>query len=153
MYMWYKRSGVCIAYLDDVEFGTSSEYMAASWFKRGWTLQELIAPSNVLIFNKRWTLNGTKHTLSGTISEATGIDELVLKTGNIAHVLVARKMSWASRRETTRIEDQAYYLLGIFDISIPTIYGEGKRAFIRLQEEVLKRSNDHTLFAWGTRKI
>lgn len=58
-------------------------------------------------------------------------------------------MSWASKQRTTRVEDEAYPLTGIFDISLPTLYGEGRRAFIRLQEEILKRIPDQSLFAWG----
>ena len=57
-------------------------------------------------------------------------------------------MSWAAKRETTRIEDTAYCLLGIFGVNLPLLYGEGDRAFIRLQEEVLKTRNDLSLLAW-----
>jgi hypothetical protein len=59
-------------------------------------------------------------------------------------------MSWASRRETTRIEDQAYSLLGLFGVSMPLLYGEGRQAFRRLQEEILRVEEDYTLFVWDT---
>jgi hypothetical protein len=57
-------------------------------------------------------------------------------------------MSWASNRQTTRVEDIAYSLLGIFDINMPMLYREGEKAFIRLQEEIIKKSNDLSIFAW-----
>ncbi|KAI0822177.1 hypothetical protein BC628DRAFT_1391414 [Trametes gibbosa] len=72
-------------------------------------------------------------------------------TRALHEVSVARRMSWASRRETKRVEDEAYCLMGIFDVHLPTIYGEGKEAFIRLQEEIMRRIPDATLFAWGPR--
>ncbi|KAF5236879.1 hypothetical protein FAUST_6294 [Fusarium austroamericanum] len=86
--------------------------------------------------------------ISGQVSQITGIPEDVLHSGDHASFSVATKMSWVSRRETTRTEDQAYCLLGIFDVQMPLLYGEGNKAFIRLQEEILKRQPDHTLFAW-----
>jgi len=57
-------------------------------------------------------------------------------------------MSWAGKRVATRVEDQAYCLLGLFGISMPMLYGEGEKAFIRLQEEIMKDYNDEALFAW-----
>lgn len=58
-------------------------------------------------------------------------------------------MLWMSERETTVPEDAAYCLLGLFDVNMPLLYGEGKeRAFRRSQEEIIKYSDDHTLFAW-----
>ena len=61
-------------------------------------------------------------------------------------------MRWAAERETTRIEDEAYCLMGIFGVSMTTLYGEGTRAFERLQQEILRRSPDTTLFSWGIRR-
>lgn len=152
MYVWYKQAGICIAYLDDI--GSRSDDIGASiWFTRGWTLQELLAPSEVLFFTKSWDFFGTKTGMCRTIEEITGISAAVLCSGQTDNISIATKMSWASGRDTTRVEDQAYCLLGIFDINMPTIYGEGQKAFKRLQEEILKKSNDQTILAWGTRQI
>nr|RBQ98109.1 hypothetical protein FVER53263_00252 [Fusarium verticillioides] len=65
---------------------------------------------------------------------------------------IAEKMSWASKRKTTRTEDTAYCLLGIFGINMPLLYGEGTNAFLRLQEEIMKRSDDQTILAWDLTK-
>lgn len=62
---------------------------------------------------------------------------------------IGRRMSWVSKRTTTRMEDMAYCLLGVFDINMPLIYGEGPKAFIRLQEEIIKHNNEHTIFCWA----
>jgi hypothetical protein len=94
-------------------------------------------------------LLGSKLQLQDQLQEATGIDTDVLSTGNFRKVCVARRMSWAARRSTTRIEDQAYSLMGIFDVNMPLIYGEGEKAFLRLQQEILRVSDDDSLFAWG----
>ncbi|KAI0699746.1 hypothetical protein C8T65DRAFT_659000 [Cerioporus squamosus] len=84
------------------------------------------------------------------LDQITGIDcDVLTFVKPVMAIPVAKRMSWAARRETTRVEDEAYALMGIFDVNIPTIYGEGRRAFRRLQEEIMKNSADHTLFAWG----
>jgi hypothetical protein len=62
-------------------------------------------------------------------------------------------MSWAANRKTSRIEDQAYSLLGIFGVNMPLLYGEGEMAFIRLQEEIIKTSYDQTIFAWEREEL
>jgi hypothetical protein len=100
----------------------------------------------------KWTEIGTKLSLQTTISEVTSIPIEVLKTGDVRDISVATRMSWASRRQTTREEDRAYSLMGLFDVNMPMVYGEGKRAFARLQEEIMKISNDHSLFAWKATK-
>ncbi|KAI2617895.1 HET-domain-containing protein [Hypoxylon sp. NC1633] len=119
------------------------------WFSRGWTLQELIAPSRVNFYDKDWNCFGSKLQLASVLAWITGIDTSVLK-GNkpLDEVLIARRMSWASNRTTTRVEDIAYCLLGIFDINMPLLYGEGKKAFTRLQEEIIRSSHDLSIFAW-----
>ena len=124
------------------------------WFTRGWTLQELIAPAQVQFYDKSWNSIGMKDNLSQELSLITGIGQEVLlasKGRNLEELLdqvpTARKMSWAANRETTRIEDTAYCLLGIFGVNVPLLYGEGERAFIRLQEEIVKNSNDLSLLA------
>jgi hypothetical protein len=87
----------------------------------------------------------------GILNQVTGINAEVLIDPDIMHTLpVARRMSWAAKRETTRVEDMAYCLLGIFDVNIPLIYGEGRKAFARLQEQIIHEQNDLSIFAWKT---
>ncbi|KAK3984906.1 ankyrin repeat-containing domain protein [Cladorrhinum sp. PSN332] len=118
------------------------------WFTRGWTLQELIAPSVVVFVDENWKDLGTKATLQEVILRRTNIPAAVLAGNGPGNASVAQKMSWAARRQTTRVEDIAYCLLGIFGVNMPLLYGEGERAFIRLQEEIIKTSDDHSIFAW-----
>lgn len=156
MYSWYKGSRVCFAYLEDVlsdenPLEIDSPFQRSVWFTRGWTLQELIAPVEVIFFDSRWSTKiiGSKSSLADLISKITGVQKHILMDREKIHTAsVAQKMSWASRRQTTRVEDEAYSLLGIFGVSLATIYGEGRRAFQRLQEEIMKTSSDHTIFAW-----
>ncbi|KAH6882029.1 heterokaryon incompatibility protein-domain-containing protein [Alternaria rosae] len=166
MFYWYSNSTNCYAFLEDVladEF--ERDLPESRWFTRGWTLQELIAPTKVFFYDKSWMQFGDRHTLSQTIFDITRIDLAVLRYGlvNRRHgymasdkaisldtLCIARKMSWASSRITSRPEDVAYCLLGIFDINMPLLYGEGERAFVRLQEEIMKRSDsDDSILAWG----
>jgi ankyrin repeat protein len=147
MYRWYEEAGECYAYLSDVP--SKVEFSKSRWFTRGWTLQELIAPSAVIFFNEKWKVLGTKEGLKQVIYDCTRIPANILSGKDGLETLsVAQKMSWAAKRETTRVEDRAYSLLGIFGIHMPLIYGEKETAFIRLQEEIMKISDDHTLFAW-----
>ena len=165
MYSWYQRAEHCFVYLEDVSgilepdfksgHGTDrdelvkDELRKSRWFRRGWTLQELIAPSNILFFNKTWNYLGERLTLRDLLSSITAIPEGVLHgPDGIASYSIAQKMSWAAGRNTTREEDMAYCLLGLFGVNMPLLYGEGKRAFIRLQEEILKESEDQSIFAW-----
>ena len=156
MFPWYAGSEICYTYLADYDASDTNARLSGSrWFTRGWALQELIAPGNVHFYDQSWGLIGTKDVLGQQISLITGIEHEVLlasKDRRLEDVLdqlpVARKMSWAAKRETTRIEDTAYCLLGIFGVNLPLLYGEGDRAFIRLQEEVLKTKNDLSLLAW-----
>ncbi|KAM5341358.1 hypothetical protein ACJ41O_014389 [Fusarium nematophilum] len=155
MFEWYRRSEVCYAYLEDVPpsdmvpRGVPGPLFASSrWFRRGWTLQELLAPSRVRFFDRGWGEIGERKDLLQTLKAVTGIEEDVLNGGSFANISVGRRMSWASQRETTRVEDIAYSLLGIFDVNMPLIYGEAERAFIRLQEEIMKQSEDHSILAW-----
>jgi hypothetical protein len=109
----------------------------------------LIAPEVVEFYDRGWQFRGTKSVLRREISHITGIDVAILEDSELLPtVAVGRRMSWASERETTKLEDRAYSLLGIFGINMPLIYGENEKAFLRLQEEIAKRSNDLSLFAW-----
>ncbi len=178
MYDWYKDAELCYTFLSDVhsevdrwsEAATvhhglrtvvdsqvkytevALEIRESKWFKRGWTLQELIAPKNVVFVNRYWKELGTKETLATILRERTGIPEDILilnKKKGLSSQSVAQRMSWASDRETTRKEDLAYCLLGIFGVNIPMLYGEGEtRAFLRLQEEIIRSSDDHSIFSW-----
>jgi hypothetical protein len=145
MFRWYSNAVVCYAYLSDVQL-KSSEMSGSRWFTRGWTLQELIAPRRMLFFTSEWELIGTKESLCEKISIITGIDMRTLRAPTtLFSASVACKMSWAANRQTTRIEDVAYCLMGLFDVNMPLLYGEGKKAFIRLQEEIIKENDDHSI--------
>ncbi|KAK6839266.1 hypothetical protein PG987_005132 [Apiospora arundinis] len=148
MYRWYRQSYICYAYLQDVSQLEGIEH--SRWFTRGWTLQELLAPSEVVFYSSDWRCLGTKSSLGWRIEAVTGIELEYLDALFPHKANVSKKMSWAAERNTARVEDEAYSLLGLFDINMPLIYGEGKKAFKRLQEEILRRNpEDHTLFAWG----
>lgn len=153
MYRWYQGAQICYAYLADVHndhqlWDTTAEeaFSKSRWFTRGWTLQELLAPKNVVFYEQNWRKLGSKSNLIAQISLATGIQQDHIH--NINGASVAQKMSWASKRQTRRVEDVAYSLMGIFDVNMPLLYGEGKKAFTRLQHEIVKISNDESLFAW-----
>ncbi|KAH8590594.1 heterokaryon incompatibility protein-domain-containing protein, partial [Bisporella sp. PMI_857] len=153
MFRWYKNANVCYAYLADVLSSSDPNdlvsFKSSKWFTRGWTLQELIAPRNIVFYTKEWTKLGTKIELRLRISAVTSIHCDIL-SGKKApkNVSIADRMSWVSRRFTTQPEDIAYCVLGIFDVNMPLLYGEGQKAFIRLQEEIIKVSDDHSIFAW-----
>ncbi|RPD53413.1 HET-domain-containing protein [Lentinus tigrinus ALCF2SS1-7] len=151
MFRWYALASICYAYLHDVPATYRRETFGSSrWFTRGWTLQELIAPRFLLFMSADWTPLGTKALLAEDIQGITGIDAEVLTfSKDVMAVSVARRMSWASRRQTTRPEDEAYCLMGIFGINMATLYGEGTDAFRRLQEEIMRSCSDQSLFAWG----
>lgn len=150
MFQWYERAAVCYVTLEDLDPGCvlARELEHCRWFERGWTLQELLAPKHVQFYDNTWSYIGNRVSLLGLISQITGIATEFIGSDTLVSASVATKMSWASQRETTRIEDRAYSLLGIFDVNMPLIYGEGTKAFRRLQEEVIKRNNDLTIFAW-----
>ena len=162
MFKWYTAAAVCYVYLIDVfhnqlEDPEKKHLEHSRWFKRGWTLQELIAPSHVQFFDKDWFPIGTRESLAARISDITKIElQLLSRSGDsegslrigLAATTIATRMSWAAGRETTREEDLAYCLLGIFDINMPLLYGEGKKSFFRLQEQIVKKSNDQSILAW-----
>lgn len=156
MYNWYRGAELCYAYLHDVpELDTAQKdplrlFRQSGWFHRGWTLQELIGPRQMVFYSQTWTkIGGRSQSLAEEISSVTGIEVPVLQGLTDLHeVSIAKKMSWAATRQTSRIEDVAYCLLGLFDVNMPLLYGEGSKAFIRLQEEIIRTSNDHTIFCW-----
>ncbi|KAF2268705.1 HET-domain-containing protein [Lojkania enalia] len=159
MFSWYKNSALCIAYLADVDIeahDNSAKFLASGdpelskvwnsrWFTRGWTLQELVAPRDIWFYSRSWH---NIMILPTDLSRITSIPEKVLTSGIMDDISVAQKMCWASRRQTTREEDLAYSLMGLFDVNMPLLYGEGTEAFVRLQEEIIRRSDDETIFLW-----
>ncbi|KAI0427136.1 HET-domain-containing protein [Xylaria sp. FL1042] len=154
MYAWYRDAAICYAYLEDVFFNPdidkfNDEVKKSRWFTRGWTLQELLAPEKVLFFRNDWIPIANRQQLADVIHEVTRIHVGALQDRNTIHdYSVAQRMSWAADRQTSREEDIAYCLLGIFGINMPLLYGEGMKAFTRLQEEVIKASDDQSIFAW-----
>jgi hypothetical protein len=156
MYEWYRASALCYTYLEDMpdtEIDSRDEaideFAGCRWFRRGWTLQELLASMDLRFYSRNWKFVGTKEGLVNRISAITGIDKPALQNNAFTrHISVARKMSWASSRSTTRIEDQAYCLMGIFDVHMPLLYGEGSKAFQRLQLEIIKMCSDDSIFAF-----
>jgi hypothetical protein len=176
MYKWYQNSRFCYVYLADVRTSTAEEtlemFLGSRWFTRGWTLQELLAPSHMLFFDQNWAHLLTLRPESGkydsvnwldmgwlssteskriceAISKTTGIRDIYI-TGEqeLLDACVAEKMSWSAKRQTTREEDKAYSLLGILNLNMPLMYGEGSRAFSRLQAAIAQETDDHTLFTW-----
>lgn len=164
MYRWYSESAICIALLHDVYqevyVGPESLQLSNSeWFKRGWTLQELLAPSTVVFADSAWRYIGAKVS-AGTppwlrlvhsssimqgyvfeLSKASGIPQEVLAGEvKLSSVDVEQKMSWMRSRNTTRAEDRAYCLLGIFNVYLSPIYGERDHAMVRLKREIAAAS-------------
>ncbi|KAF2176483.1 HET-domain-containing protein, partial [Zopfia rhizophila CBS 207.26] len=157
MFHWYQRANWYYAFLDDVCAdadldSTLSQFKKCRWFTRGWTLQELIAPDNLKFYAQNWTPIGSKITHCSVISEVTGIPISVLLGRGLQTASIAKRISWAANRQTERTEDKAYCLIGILDVNMPMLYGEGEKAFIRLQERIIKCSLDHSLFAWPDRR-
>lgn len=156
MFAWYKQAHICYAYLSDVPASRDSRqawtsFASSRWFTRGWTLQELVASRDVRFFYNNWTRCGEgRKSMSALLSQITGIPAAILgNPGLMRSASIAQRMSWASRRNTTQPEDMAYCLLGIFDVTMDARYGEkGEKAFIRLQEEIIKVSDDMSIFAW-----
>ena len=155
MFRWYSLAEVCFAYLEDVERdcvldAAGSAFRTARWHLRGWTLQELIAPMLVIFVSRDWQVIGNKVELAPLLQQVTGVwRQVFTREVHYSVISVAQRMSWASNRSTTRIEDEAYCLMGLFNVNMPTLYGEGRQAFQRLQHEIMKQSVDTSLFAWG----
>lgn len=153
MFKWYRDAAKCYVYLADVSVKRKAQegavdlgawqaaFRASDWFKRGWTLQELLAPSSVAFFSLEGRQLGDKKSLENYIHEITHISEQALRGGPLSLFSQDERLSWARGRQTTKEEDKAYSLLGIFDVHMPLIYGEGEQnAFRRLHEEINKSS-------------
>jgi hypothetical protein len=169
MFRWYRDATKCYVYLSDVsaynhtcdqvsaswqEDGPSFQcpdqgiqfpqalleaFMKSRWFTRGWTLQELIAPMMVEFFTLEGKRLGDKMSLGQQIHEITGIAIEALQGTPLSHFTINQRMEWQAKRQTKQEEDHAYSLLGIFDVSMPLIYGEGReKALRRLYDEIDK---------------
>jgi hypothetical protein len=176
MFAWYARAAVCIVYMHDVPAFSSTvkeffqqAFESSDWFTRGWTLQELLAPALSIFCDQTWEVFGHVEAAHGStrrllqapgsippgddltdwVAMVTGIDHKILDDrSGIFRSCTALRMSWAAKRTTTRVEDEAYCLLGLLDVNMPLLYGEGHKAFQRLQEELIKRSDDQSILAW-----
>ncbi|EJF60486.1 hypothetical protein DICSQDRAFT_87956 [Dichomitus squalens LYAD-421 SS1] len=155
MYRWYSDAEECYAYLVDVPSdcvltARDSAFRRSRWHTRGWTLQELIAPASFRFYSCDWEELGNRADLAELLQEITKIPrEIFTRETRPSEHSVSARMRWASGRQTTRSEDEAYCLMGLFDVSMPTNYGEGEKAFMRLQYEIMRRDPDLSLFAWG----
>ncbi|KAK1076750.1 hypothetical protein LTR33_008676 [Friedmanniomyces endolithicus] len=148
MFRWYHESTKCYVYLQDVpalKRDRDSEqphweaaFRKSRWFTRGWTLQELIAPRVVEFWSRDGHFLGTKESLEDLIVEITGVPASALRGASPSNFTTNERLRWAAKRETKRPEDKAYCLLGLFDVFIPPIYGEGTHAFVRLQNAIGK---------------
>jgi hypothetical protein len=160
MYRWYRDAEVCIVHLAATD--TLEDFENEPWFRRGWTLQELLAPKRIAFYTKDWSsifVDNVRRAESindkedwrvlGTVSKVTGIPAGDLRHFRPGYERVSEKMRWASRRETTRMEDVAYALIGIFDITMPIAYGERRWAFHRLMECIAQRCSEPGFFAWA----
>ncbi|KAJ5056268.1 hypothetical protein J3E72DRAFT_388715 [Bipolaris maydis] len=144
MFKWYRNASKCYVYLSDVSSTDCDQesvpFSESRWFTRGWTLQELLAPSCVQFFSKEGVLLGDKHSLAKEISEITRIPVEALQGHDLSKFSVEERMRWAEERKTTREEDQIYSLLGIFNIHIPIMYGEGEGHARKRMREVIEAS-------------
>ncbi len=149
MFRWYQKAAKCYVYLSDISIlkhkasDTSTEctwesaFRASKWFTRGWTLQELLTPRSVEFYSREGKSLGNKRTLERQIHEITGVPATALRENSLSQFDVDERFSWAKNRQTTRGEDKAYSLFGIFDVHIPLLYGEGEaKAFLRLRDTV-----------------
>jgi hypothetical protein len=145
MFRWYHKAVKCYVFLSTFRTVDSKDlsnllpwkslFQTSRWFTRGWTLQELIAPVSVEFFCKDWEPLGDKIFFERDICEITSIPRNAILGSHLADFSVTERMSWAETRQITREVDNAYSLLGIFDIYLPLIYGQGKEnALERLRE-------------------
>jgi hypothetical protein len=151
MFDWYRESTKCYVYLSDVSTtkrkasdlfsncSWQSAFQESKWFKRGWTLQELLAPGVVEFFSREGKQLGNKRNLEQHIHEVTKVAVSALRGTPLSQFGVDERLSWAENRQTTRDEDKAYSLFGIFQIQLPLLYGDGRdKAFKRLRDEIYK---------------
>ncbi|OCK73382.1 HET-domain-containing protein [Lepidopterella palustris CBS 459.81] len=155
MFRWYYDAAKCYVYLSDVSIGDSvgsdlslqrtwkAAFQRSTWFTRGWTLQELVASTSIEFFSAEGNRLGDKISLLQDIHDITKISIQALQGRPLSQFSVDERMSWARQRKTKREEDAAYSLLGIFNIHMPLIYGEGReKALIRLRKEIKESFED-----------
>ncbi|KAF2663889.1 HET-domain-containing protein [Microthyrium microscopicum] len=177
MFRWYQEAAICYTYLTDVVKSGQQPYTSqqhdpekaskqqssvfkrhdsnetSEWFERGWTLQELLAPRQMRFYDTNWTFMGTRSQLAPEIERITGIEAKFLDGSEaFRSASIAARLSWQARRKTTEEEDMAYSLLGIFDVDLVPTYGEGRKAFFKLQQKLLQNYRDESLFAWTAPK-
>ncbi|KAI6028796.1 hypothetical protein F5J12DRAFT_715069, partial [Pisolithus orientalis] len=155
MFVWYRRSALTIVYLSDIP--DTGSFGSSEWFGRGWTLQELLAPGNILFYTQSWSLYKNL-TSSNHKNDATVLEELERVTGIESRSLTdfspgmddARsRLQWVSLRRTTRPEDIAYSLFGIFNLHLPILYGESaENALGRLLAKIISQSGDISVLDW-----
>ncbi|KAH7324136.1 P-loop containing nucleoside triphosphate hydrolase protein [Stachybotrys elegans] len=155
MFTWYQRSNKCYVLLTDVSIHFENndlnhrdpQLRQSWWFSRGWTLQELLAPVSVELFSREGKPLGSKRLLEKQIAEITGIPVSALRGTPLSFFTTEEKLSWMKNRQTRREEDSVYSLLGIFDLHMPAMYGEGRQhALQRLQSEIEKQLNGSTSY-------
>ena len=159
MFEYYRKAKVCYAYLSDVDCSApgwqkfrrkEQPDLESEWFERGWTLQELLAPEYMEFYDREWRLIGTKDKLAEDLHRVTHIErKYLINSRTIKEASVATRISWMAGRTTTQLEDIAYSMLGILNINMTAQYGEGAKAFMRLQETLIESpSSDESIFAW-----
>lgn len=153
MFQWYRNAAICYAYLSDVDIlehptGEMQAFSSSRCFTRGWTLQELLAPAELVFLTANWTEIVPKPPRHSSFEDYTNRRQSSAGR-QLGRVQRRPKMSWAAGRQTTRLEDEAYCLMGLFGVNMPLLYGEGGRAFLRLQQEVLRVSEDQSIFSWS----
>lgn len=153
----YRDCEYSIIYLEDLKFklvaddATGERLAGCRWAKNIWAIPQIIFPRVAYLYSSDWNQIGTKRSLIPLLSSIIGIDKPVLEDSDcLEDYSIARRMSWASHMSASRIEDFAYALLGLFDISMSILYGEGGKSFLRLQEKILRDTDDYSLLAWDT---
>jgi hypothetical protein len=146
MFRWYQNATKCYVYLSDVstakqrvdnECTWERTFRESRWFTRGWTLQELLAPTSVEFFSRERKKLGDKQALRKQLRTITGIHNAALEGAPLSQFSDKERFSWIHSRQTKDEEDKAYSLLGIFNVEMPLRYGEGSaNAFRRLEEEI-----------------
>jgi len=155
MFSWYRGSALTIIYLSDVATSNVQALLRSQWFRRGWTLQELLAAKFIQIYKRDWSLfsraafnhKDDPETLAA-LESATGIEQRYLVSYSPSVEQPRMKLAWAHHRATKKKEDEAYCLMGIFGFTLSVRYGEGDKAFSRLLVEIMRHTDDATLLDW-----
>ena len=139
MFKWYQYATKCYVYLHDVPEAREweSDFQQSEWFDRGWTLQEPVAPAVVEFFSVDGVRLGDVKSLERQVHQVSGISIEALRGKLLSQIDQRERLSWTARRQTTVEEDAVYCLLGILDIHVPLLYGEGQqKALAQLQQEI-----------------